>query len=275
MPDLAKLARVPLERVTAIDELLESCAVVFGPPLAGLAVVLIGLEATLCVTASCSLVAACINAASLPRDRRKHLQQTPLSAGARFLLNDPLLRTILALATIMIAVFAALTAVIMPTLLRSGDGSALDLGWFLATAGGGAAVAAVAFGVFGHRTDGRLVLILSLAGAVIALAGIAIVGAGLWQLACAALLGLATGALGPLLNTLFLRRAPAKIRGSVFGASTAAALAATPIAVLLAGFAVEAVGPTSVLWLLAGIMAMLVVVATMEPALRQLSPASM
>jgi macrolide resistance protein len=270
LPDLAKLAGVPLERVTAIDELLESGAVVFGPPLAGLAVVLVGLEATLCVTAACSLIAACLNAASLPRDRRKRSQRTPFSAGAWFLLGDPLLRTILALATVMIAVFAALTAVVMPTLLQSGDGSALDLGLFLATSGGGAAIAAMAFGVFGRRADGRLVLILSLAGAVIALAGIAFVGPGLWQLVCAAILGLATGALGPLLNTLFLRRAPAKIRGSVFGASTAAALAATPVAVLLAGVAVEAIGPTSVLWLLASTMAILVAVATMAPALRRL-----
>jgi macrolide resistance protein len=273
LPDLAKLARVPLERVTAIDELLESTAVVFGPPLAGLAVVLVGLEATLYVTAACSLVAACLNAVSLPRDRRKQSEQPPLSAGARFLLGDPLLRTVLALTTLMIAIFAALTAVVMPTLLRSVDGSALDLGLFLATAGGGAAIAAVTFGIFGHRADGRLVLIFSLAGAVIALAGITLVAPGLWLLVCAATLGLATGALGPLLNTLFLRRAPAKIRGSVFGASTAAALSATPVAVLFAGVAVEVVGPTSVLWVLAGAMALLTAVATVAPALRRLSPA--
>jgi macrolide resistance protein len=155
----------------------------------------------------------------------------------------------------------AVVGVALPWLVLDITGSAALTGVAAAAATGPLVIGAFFGGPLIDRLGARIVAVITL------------VAPGLWLLVCAATLGLATGALGPLLNTLFLRRAPAKIRGSVFGASTAAALSATPVAVLFAGVAVEVVGPTSVLWVLAGAMALLTAVATVAPALRRLSPA--
>lgn len=272
LPELARFAGVPVERVTSIDELLENAAVILGPAIAGIAIAAFGVERTLFITAACSLTAAVINAVSLPRHRRagRNMGSDAILAGARFLLGDALLRTILVLAMVVLAVFGALNAVVMPALFRAGSGSALDLGLFLAAAGTGAAIAAIGFAVRGHQVNGRLVLLLGLAGAAVSV-GILVFAEPPFIWIAAGTLGLSTGALGPLVNALYLRRAPSGIRASVLGATTAAALIATPIAVLLAGFGTDAIGPRPLLGALALILAALAACAAANPALHALA----
>lgn len=274
LPELARLARLPIERVTSIDELLENAAIIIGPPIAGLAIAVIGIEQTLFVTAACSLSAAAINAFSLPRDRRRVVRSKPVDkilGGARFLLGDPLLRTIVSIAMVVMAMFAALNAVVLPALFRGAGATALDLGLFLATSGAGAVVAALMFAGWGHRADGRIVLIAGLAGLGLALGGIAVFDSSPATYVAAAVLGLSTGAMGPLVNALFLRRAPVAIRGSVLGASTAAALAAAPVAVLATGIGVEALGAAPLVALLAGMMGLLALYAVQARHLTSLT----
>jgi macrolide resistance protein len=276
LPELARLARLPIERVTSIDELLENGAIIFGPPVAGLTIAAVGIEQTLFVTAVCSLLAATINAFALPRDLRRVGRPKPVDeiwGGARFLLGNPLLRTILVIAMVVMAMFAALNAVVLPALFRSAGATALDLGLFLATSGTGAVVAAVIFAGWGHRADGRMVPIAGLAGMGLALGVIAVFDSSPTTYLAAAVLGLSTGALGPLVNALFLRRAPAAIRGSVLGASTAAALAATPVALLATGIGVEALGAGPLAGLLAAMMGLLTLYAMQTRHLEGLTAA--
>jgi len=274
LPELARLAGLPIERVTAIDELLENAAVILGPPVAGLAIVAFGVERTLFITAFCSLTAAVINGVSLPRHRRRArlvAGSDGILSGARFLLGDALLRTILILAMVVLAVFGALNAVVMPAMLRAGDGSALDLGVSLAAAGGGAACATITFAVCGHRGDVRLILLLGLAGAAGSIGALAVATTPPLMWVAAGALGLSTGALGPLVNALFLRRAPSAIRGGVLGMTTAAALVATPVAVLMTGLGAEVVGPRPLLAGLSAVLALLTTFAALNPVLRALS----
>jgi macrolide resistance protein len=247
VPELARLAGLPIERVTAIDELLENASVIFGPPVAGVAIALLGVENALLITAGCSLIAALIGGIYLPRHRAKTARPDaghPSLAGLRFLVGEPLLRVILLIAMVTLSVFGALNAVVLPALFRANGATALDLGLFLAVSGAGAAVAAIAFAFRGPRWNGRTVLLAGLLGIMLSLGLIAIDGATrvLWP--AAALLGLSTGALAPLANALFLKRAPSAIRGSVLGATMAIAMVATPAAVLIAGFGVELFGGT-------------------------------
>jgi macrolide resistance protein len=273
LPDLARLAGVPIERVTAIDELLENAAIIFGPPIAGLSIAAFGMEQTLFITAGCSFAAAIINAFSLPRHRNKGRAadaRSAFMAGARFLIGDRLLRTILCLAMVVLAVFGALNAVVVPALYRAQGGGALDLGLFMAAAGAGAGAAALVFAGWGHRANGRLVLLLGLASAGFAIGGVALLQTGPLALVAAGLLGLSTGALGPLVNAQFLRRAPSAIRGSVLGATTAVALVAAPIAVLAAGLGVELLGARMLLAVLSLTILLVAVVACFSPALAEL-----
>lgn len=89
-------------------------------------------------------------------------------------------------------------------------------------------------------------------------------------LVAGALAGAAAGPLGPLVNTVLLRRTPSGIRGRVLGASTAVALTATPLAVLVSGGLIEMVGTQAMMFGAAGALALLALTAAVLPVLRQL-----
>ena len=271
-PELARLARVPLERVTAADELIGSGAAVLGPPIAGGVIALFGITAALFITALCSLIAAILAWLSLPnRSRAGKGQHIGFLDGARFLLADPGLRLLLILSMAVVAVFGGLNAVVMPALFGNTGKTALDLGAFLGVAGAGAAIAALGFARWGPNLDRRLIVLASLAGTSLGLGLMAVTGAGLPVLVAGAVLGVATGALAPLVRTIIMRRAPAAIRASVVGASTAAALVATPLMALVAGILVDLWGAAPVLGGFATLLGALWVIAACSSDLARIS----
>ena len=93
-PELARLARMPLERVTAMDELADGAATIAGPIAAGLSIALVGPELTLWLTALCSITAAALNAIYLPGRRRaaRGVARQGALIGVRFLWSEPPLR---------------------------------------------------------------------------------------------------------------------------------------------------------------------------------------
>lgn len=277
-PELARLAGMRLERVTSLDELLDGGAVLVGPPLAAIAITILGMESTLWIMVACSLAAAELNRLSLPRRRHREANRADRKpdrlVGIRFLFGDPLLRSILVVAMIVVAAFAALDAVVMPVLLRESGGTALDLGLFLAAAGAGAAAGALAFAAWGQHLNQRAVLLFGLAGEAIAVAALALQSGQAAMLAAGAVAGLAAGPLPPLVSTVLLRRTPATIRGHVLGAATAMALVVAPPAVLAAGVAIEGVGARALLLGTAVGLAALAARAAFSPGLRRLDGAS-
>lgn len=274
-PELARLAGLRLERVTALDELIDNGAMIAGPILAGLAIATVGPAPALAITAGCSLIAAVLNLILLPRHRPSRraadgARPNDVLTGVRFLFGDLLLRTLLILSMGVVAIFGALDAVVMPVFIRESGRDIAELGWFLAAAGGGAAAGALGFASAGHRIGKRFVLLACLAAEAVAMFLLAGQAGGSTLLIAGALAGLGAGPLGPLVNTVLLRRTPSAIRDRVLGASTAVALTATPLAVLLAGGVIEMLGTRSLLLGSAGLFAALAVLAAVLPSLRQL-----
>lgn len=249
-PELARLARLPLERVTALDELADGVATIAGPVAAGLGMALVGPELTLWMTAGCSLLAAAINACCLPGRRasaRRGLPPSAVLTGIRFLFGEGQLRALLLIDMVVVSLFGALDAVVMPVFLRESGRSAADLGGFLAMASGGAIAGALAYARTGHRLAWRQVVLACLALETLAFALMALQDRSLVLLLAGALAGLGAGPLSPLFSTCLLRRTPVAIRGQVLGAANAVALVATPLAVLMAGAAVGAAGTRPVM----------------------------
>ncbi|MGO1070556.1 MFS transporter [Lysobacter sp. CA199] len=245
-PELARLARMRLERATSFDEMLMSLAALTGPALAGVAIAAFGMAPTLYLTAACSLAAACLDAVSLPgaRRRRLHLDHSGwrgAMAGLRFVLSQRLLRALVVLATAFVAAFGAIEAVVMPALYRAQGGAAIDLGLFLSAAGGASALAALGYALYGHRLSRRAVFLggcalLSLAVAILALAPPS------WRILAGALAGFGAGPLAPIENAELMRRAPQALRSHALGAVAALSLASLPLAMIGAGATVEYVG---------------------------------
>lgn len=275
-PELARLAGFRLERIKAADELIENAGVLVGPALAGVMIALVGVEDTLWLTAGCSLAAAILDVISLPT-RRKSVGAEQVAIGlagaweaVRFLLRDPLLRSLIMLGTLFGIIFGAMEAVVMPAFFKATGQSAMSLGLFLSASGGGAILGTLAYAAWGHRLSGRGILIFGCAVEALAILVLALAPPVSLLIAAGAVAGFATGPIGPIVATAALRRVPVKLRGRVLGAADALELSAIPLAIILAGGAVEVFGAQPLLLGCAAALAGTTVIAVFLPGLKQL-----
>lgn len=275
MPELARLARFKLEKVTSIDSLIEGLATLIGPAVAGLAIAFVGMQNTLWLTALCSLTAACFIAASLPRERPHRIAQRAQApqdslAGLKLLLADPLLRPLLLFAAAFVAVAAALGTVVMPAFFLLSGREALDLGLFLSILGGATMLGTVAFALWGEHFSQRWLFLMGCAAQAVAFLVLAFHTSPMVLWGAAALAGFAGGPIGPIANAALFRRIPLALRGRALGAATSLVLVATPVAVIIAGAAVEFTDARVVLWASAILLGAFVFVASLLPGLYEL-----
>jgi MFS family permease len=276
VPDLSRMAGMPVERANSAYQAIERASFLVGPPLAGVLIALLGTSNVLLLDAATFAVSAAAIAVAVPRPVRTFAERTSggylaeLFEGLSFVRRDALILSIVVVAAVLNALDSPVFSVVLPVYADTNFGSAVALGTMIGGFGAGSLVGAVLFGAVGHRLPRRATLI----------AGWVLVGLPFWALAAepslplsvAALFvsGLAAGPLNPIIFTVVQERTPEEMRGRVIGALWAAALAATPLG-MAAGFALELVG---LRLLLMGIAACYLVVTLgmlLNPALRQMS----
>lgn len=272
LPELARLARVKLEKATSVDSLIEGMTSLVGPLVAGLTIAFVGMQNTLWLTALCSLAGAVIVGLSLPgrRPSRRKGQSESVFAGVALLLTDPLLRPLLIFATAFVAVAAALGSIVMPAFFLSNGKAALDLGLFLSVLGGAGMLGTMAFAVWGERFSQRSLFLMGCAAQAVAFLILAFHSSPVVLWLAAALAGLAGGPIGPIANTALLRRIPLALRGRALGTASSLVLIATPAAMLIAGAAVELAGARVVLWASAILLGAIVFAASLLPGFHEL-----
>ncbi len=279
IPDLATLAGVRLERVNAIGQTLWRVAGLFGPPLAGLLIALLGPSNVLFLDAASFAVSAALVAGTVPRssaatstavpgETRSYLAE--LRAGLDFIRGDRLLATLIVSFTLLNALGEPLFGVVLPVYARRIYGSAVDLGFMLAAFAGGGLLGTALFGVWGHRLSRRSLYI----------GGFLLVSLALWPLLALpplpvllgilALRGLAGALLNLLAVTVAQERIPAQMRGRVFGVGRAFALAAAPLSLVLVGSLLEISGIRSTLAVLATVQLILTLALVRAAPLRQM-----
>lgn len=275
-PELARLAGFRLERVKAIDDLIQNAGALAGPALAGAMIALAGVEDTLWLTAGCSLAAAALHALSLPT-RRRSGRAKPVAIGvagameaARFVLCDPLLRSLVVLGAASGVAFGALETVVMPAFFRSSGQSAASMALFLSAAAGGAIAGTLAYGAWGQRLNRRRLLLGGCAVETLSILALGLTPATPVLAAVGAIAGFAAGPVGPLVATATLRRLPAQLRGRALGVVDAIEMSAIPAAIVAAGAAVETFGATQIVFASAVALGAVTVLAARLPGLRQL-----
>ena len=150
--------------------------------------------------------------------------------------------TILSVVLITNGLDIALAAVIYPVFVSELYGSAIGLGLVFGLSGGGAVLGALWYGAKGEFYPRRKVFLA--AWLLISLARLILIFLPpLWLLLLTSLIvGLSSGPLNPILQTISYKRIPAEMRARVLGLITSGALLAMPLGVLLAGYALEWVG---------------------------------
>lgn len=248
LPELATLAGMRLEQVNGSFEAVQHLALLLGPPLAGVLIVWLGAGNVLWLDAITFAASALIVALAIPAvagGARRHATGRYLDelvVGLRFLRGD---RLLLALAIgLAISNFFGntLLAVLLPVYVKTALGSATALGLLASAFGAGALAGAAVYGAIGQRLPRRAIW----------LAGFLVSPIVFWVLAMqvslpllmvvAALDGIISGPINPLLVTIRHERIPIELRGRIFSTFSAIAQAAAPFGILLAGASVEGFG---------------------------------
>lgn len=246
-PDLAALAGMSLERANSLWMIARRVAAVFGAPLAGAAIAVIGAEGALLVNAASFAISAAIILAGIPaltavrHERREHYLDE-LAAGLRFVRSDRLLVWMIVMSVLGGLLAEPLYAVVLPVYARDVFGSALDLGLMYSALGAGSIVGAVLYAFRGYRLPRRLVYV----------GGFTVRALTFWVLVAIPPLWLVAGSVivnavalepaNPLSMTVMQERIPEQMRGRVFGLIAAISLAAMPAGMVIYGLLLEQIG---------------------------------
>jgi MFS family permease len=274
LPDVAARAGWTLERATGATAVVERASRLAGAPLAGVLLAVAGPTNVLWIDAASFLVSASAVALGVPRpatprERASSSYLDELREGYRFLRRERTLGVLVVIVSLTNA-FDAIAMVALPVLAMRVYESPLSLGLMIGTAGAGSAVGALVFAAVGDRLSRRDVFTW---GFIVVTVSFPVAAAfpplGV-LLVAKAVSGLAAGPINPVIDTVFLERVPAGMRGRVFGVTHAAAWVAIPLGVLVAGGVIDAIGLRATL-LVSGVAYLAVTVAArLIPALRGL-----
>ncbi|MBA2345985.1 MAG: MFS transporter [Rubrobacter sp.] len=252
IPDLARSARMRLERANSLDASVPRLAQFLGPPLAGVLIVFLGATGVLWLDAATFAVSAAIVTVAVPavrftaekddvESRSGYLSE--LLAGLRFVRTNLLIFSMILVATAANFLDAPLQAVILPVYANEVFGSAPSLGAMLGSFGGGALAGTLLFGLVGHRLPRRLTFVICwfvagpLAYLTLAMTPTLPVIIGVFVF-----VGILARPINPIFMMIFQEHTPPGLRGRAFGVLNALAMAATPLGMALGGFLVEGLG---------------------------------
>jgi MFS family permease len=256
LPETAEAAKTTLERATSLEDGIMRAASLVGAPLAGLLITLIGASNVLWVDAATFGVSALLVLVGVPRDMSSHEEASTtywrdFREGFAFIRGRRLMMLVILTLAATNLLDAAIGAIVLPVYARQIFDSAIALGVILGALGGGAVVGSFMYGAWGKRFSRRWVYVV----------GFVLIAAQPWFYAAfpplaivvlvAAVAGLGTGPINPILAAVLLEQVPGPLRGRVLGVVKAIAWMAVPLGVLAGGYLVGALGLRSTLLVIA------------------------
>lgn len=249
LPEFAGLAGMRLERANAAEQSISRFSFLFGAPLAGLLIALVGVTHVLWLNAASFIISAAMLVALVPdvstaiegAAERSSSYLDDLREGFGFMRADRLVLVLVGMLALL-NFLDAMISVLMTVYAERVYGSAFSLGLIFAASGAGALVTLFLFGLAGHRLPRRNVLIGGFVLSALPLF-VFLTTPVLWIVVFASLVrGFGAGPLNPVYMTTMQERVPLAVRGRVFGLSIAMAWIGMPLGRLLAGVSIEGIG---------------------------------
>lgn len=255
-PQVARLGRLNLIKLNAIDDGLDSSATLVAPACGVALVSMFGLAGGAFAVAALVLLGALALTAGFPRfGIVRGASAVTLATVFRAIRQDRLLFNMTILFSIAVAVFSALQLVVLPRLLNGPEGDAGLLTLFLVVGGLAALGGAGLSHLVAPRASLRVLLTLALAllavGAVLPGASTAPPVIVLSAVLC----GLPTGIIAPLAASIYQVRPPLVLRADVQAVAGALVFAVVPLAVLASSMAVDVMPVAPVVAVLATLIA--------------------
>ena len=252
LPEAADAAGTTLERATSMEDGVMRAASLVGAPVAGLLISIIGASAVLWIDAASFAVSALLVLVGVPRPgparvRSEATYWSDFREGFGFITRRRLVLLVILTLAATNFLDAAIGAVILPVYARRVFESATALGLILGALGGGAVIGSLAYGGWGRRFSRRWIYVIGFVLSAFQPWGYAMFPGLVAVILIAALVGLGTGPINPIIAAVLLEQVPSEMRGRVLGVVKAIAWMAVPLGVLLAGYLVDALGLRSTL----------------------------
>ena len=287
VPALVAAANVPLERATGLGAAVERTASMLGAALAGGLVALVGAVDALVVDAASFVVSAALLAAftrglrpgtaaagssgAAPARTSPPAYRAQLREGWDFLRHDPVLLGIALMLTVTNLLDMAYSAVLVPVWARETGAGAAAIGVLFAVWGGCSAVGAVAAATWATRLPRYWTYLVAflVAGAP----KFWVLGAGtpLWGvLVTAAVGGVASGFVNPVLGAVSFERIPSHLVGRVSSLSTALSWSTIPLGGVVGGLLIGGIGLAPTLVACGGAYFLTTMVPAVMPSWREM-----
>ncbi|MER7108188.1 MFS transporter [Streptomyces sp. NPDC000229] len=275
VPDLAERAGTTLARAASLFDAVSRGARMTGAAVAGVLIALVGAETVLLLDAATFGLSALlvlsgvrgVKAAEPQRDAAPVSMvryRAELREGYTFVLGSRLLLGITLMVMVTNGLSQGWSAVLLPVHAQRNLGGAAAIGLVSAVWGGCALLGALLYAAVGHRFRRRAVFTVAFLVSGAPPFVMAATTDSVWPLVVtAAVGGLGSGTLNPILTTVLYERIPGALRSRVAGVTTAGALMTMPLGAVGAGYLVEQVGLVPTLLTVAG----LYFVATLTPVL--------
>jgi MFS family permease len=256
VPTTAEAGGIPLERAAGLNSGANRAALLLGAPLAGVLVTLFGSPAVVAIDAGTFAVAAVVAAiwVRVPEPPpaaasgvRGYLRD--LGEGLRFVRGDRLLLGMITMVAVTNLLDQGLGEIMVPVWVRDEVGTPAVLGLISGVAGGGAVLGSFLGAWLAPKLPRWPMFSVSfvLSGAprfvVLALSDSLVLTLTVWFVA-----EVFSGTINPILGAVTYERIPIELRARVLGVVRSSAWLGLPFGALAGGYATEAWGLTTALW---------------------------
>lgn len=278
LPDVARRARLELERVNGVHEAIWGLAWLIGPGVAGLLIGSVGAVASFWAmsfgfVASALLVGFACMPTPPPRVHEQHWLRDALD-GLRFVWREPAIRSTTFLSTFAFTLAYSVVGVVLPVVFERID-KPEQLGLLFVAYSAGGVVGALLYSAVATRLPRRAAFVVGLM-ATAAVAGVfAVTDSYAIQVIVMALGGFLSGPVNPIVNVVLQERAAEEMRGRALSVVFTLAYALYPIGYVAAGFMINWIGANATFIVMAAATALVAAWGALTPALRSMeSPAA-
>jgi MFS family permease len=273
LPAVADRAGRRLETVNGIHELVKASALVAGPAVGGVLIGAAGAATALAVAALAPALAALFTMLvrlQMAGSGKPSFQTAWRGArdGLSVVWRDPLLRLTGLMGVTLYMVYLPIAGIVLPTYFNS-QNAPERLGLFNVTLAVGGIAGALGYTFWGHRLGRSRTFVVAMITGAAGLLVMSLLPPYGVLLALAAVVGMAAGPIGPLMNLASQLRSTEQMRGRVVGIMTSSGYVGGPVGYLAGGPLVDHLGPQTAFAVLASLLFVLVVGASMQPALRE------
>jgi len=255
VPEIARLAMVPLERVTGIAGVIERLASTVGAAAAGGLIALIGPGMALALNAATFALAVLVVAGGIPAFASRPPEQrasyfAELREGFDFIRRDALLVGIVIMIATTNLLDAAYSTVLLPVWTQHSGHDAALLGLLFAVMSAGAIAGAAIATATGERLPRLLVYTAAFLIAGLPRFAVFAIDVPLYAaFATLAVAGFAAGFINPILSAVIIERVPSGMIGRATALVGAFTWCLLPFGGLVGGALIALIGLTPTLWL--------------------------